>query len=165
MKRLGESKDLVHVGFEIGLLMKGIDGILEIIGGFLLLFLSPARLNGIMRLLTQHELSEDPKDKVANLLLFYSHSFSISAQHFGVTYLLSHGLVKCLLIFLLWQKKLFAYPLSILSLLLFIAYQAYRYSISQSAFLVVLSILDIVMVVLTVLEYGKVKQQKKWGHK
>ena len=165
MKRLGESKDLVHVGFEIGLLMKGIDGILEIIGGFLLLFLSPARLNGIMRLLTQHELSEDPKDKVANLLLFYSHSFSISAQHFGVTYLLSHGLVKCLLIFLLWQKRLFAYPLSILSLLLFIAYQAYRYSISQSAFLVVLSILDIVMVVLTVLEYGKVKQQKKWGHK
>ncbi len=165
MKKLRESKDLVHIGFEIGLLMKGIDGILEIIGGILLLFLSPVRLNSIMRLLTQHELSDDPKDKVANLLLSYSHSFSISTQHFGVTYLLSHGLVKCLLIFLLWQKKLFAYPLTILSLLLFIAYQAYRYLYSQSAFLIVLSVLDIVMVVLTVLEYKKVKLQRKWGHK
>ena len=164
MERGSESKHLVHVGFEIGLLMKGIDGILEIIGGFLLLFLSPARLNGIMRFLTQHELSEDPKDKVANLLLLYSHSFSISAQHFGVTYLLSHGIIKCLLIFLLWQKKLFAYPLSILSLILFITYQVYRYSISQSAFLIVLSVLDIVMVVLTVLEYKNVKLQRKWGH-
>ena len=154
-------KELVHVGFEVGLLVKGIDGILEIIGGFLLMFLSPVRLNSIMRVLTQHELSEDPKDTVANFLLTYGHSFSISAQNFGVVYLFSHGIVKCVLIYLLWQKKLFAYPLSILSLLLFVAYQMYRYSIHQSAFLIILSIFDIIMVWLTVMEYRKVRIQQK----
>jgi|SRR5450756_212356 len=164
MGKLKKFKDLVHVGFEVGLLMKGIDGILKIIGGFLLVFLSPARLNGIMRILTQHELSEDPKDRVANFLLTYGHSFSISAQNFGVFYLFSHGVVKCVLIYLLWQKKLFAYPLSILSLLLFVAYQMYRYSINRSAFLIILSIFDIIMVWLTVLEYKKVRMQRKIRH-
>ena len=59
-------KDIVHVSFEIGLLIKGIDGILEIAGGFLLLYLNPNRMVRLIAVLTQHELSEDPKDLVAN---------------------------------------------------------------------------------------------------
>lgn len=58
--------------------MKGINGILEVIGGILLLFLSPERLNKIIRFITQNELSEDPNDFVMNHLVTLSQSFSIS---------------------------------------------------------------------------------------
>lgn len=91
-------KNIVHVSFEIGLLIKGIDGILEITGGFLLLYLNPNRMSHLIAVLTQHELSEDPKDLVANALIHFSHGFSISSQAFGVFYVISHGVIKCILI-------------------------------------------------------------------
>lgn len=93
-----KKKDMVHVSFEIGLMMKGIDSILEIVGGFLLLYLNPNRMSRLITVLTQHELSEDPKDLIATALIHFSQSFSISVQTFGVFYLLSHGAVKCILV-------------------------------------------------------------------
>lgn len=150
-------KNYLHIGFEIGLLWKGIDSLFEIIGGVLLMFLNPDRLNRLIAFFTYHELSEDPRDKIANLLVSLGSSFSISTQSFGVFYLISHGIIKCLLIFFLWRTKLWAYPISILSLILFIAYQIYRYSISQSVFLIVLTILDMVMILLTYVEYRRMR--------
>jgi Predicted membrane protein len=152
-----KQKNLVHVSFEIGLILKGIHGLMEIIGGILLLFLNPNRLNWLTRFLTQHEISEDPNDKVANFLLTLSSSFSINTQHFAVFYLMSHGIIKCILIFLLWRKKLWAYPLTIVFFIIFIAYQLYRYTFTQSIFLILLTILDTIMIALTYFEYKRIK--------
>ncbi|OCZ49825.1 DUF2127 domain-containing protein [Dehalobacter sp. TeCB1] len=152
-------REIFHISFEIGLLLKGLDSLLEIIGGIFLIFLTPDRLNWLIRLLTQHELSEDPQDKFSNLLVTLGHSFSISTQDFGVFYLVSHGIIKSVLILLLWRKKLWAYPLAVLSLVLFIAYQIYRYTFSPSVFLILLTGLDIIMIFLTIMEYKRVKMQ------
>lgn len=161
MNRKSKNARLVHIGFELGLLIKGIDGLLEILGGVLLLYLNPARMSTAVRILTRHELSEDPRDLVANAMLRFSHSFSISAQSFGIFYLISHGVVKCALVFLLWKKKLWAYPLTILFLLLFIAYQIYRATIRPSAFLWLLTAFDAVMIVLTLMEYRNRKERPR----
>jgi uncharacterized membrane protein len=88
----------MHKGFEIGLLIKAIDGILEIIGGFLLVSLNPNRLNNLIVWLTQRELSEDPRDIVATSLVKLSAKFTINTQYFGVFYLISHGLIKVILV-------------------------------------------------------------------
>ncbi|MDD4716142.1 MAG: DUF2127 domain-containing protein [Oscillospiraceae bacterium] len=154
---VNEKKDIVHISFEIGLLLKGIHGLTEIVGGALMFFLTPNRVSALTRFLTKHELSEDPRDLVANFLLSLSSSFSISTQHFAVFYLMSHGIIKCILILLLWRRKLWAYPLAIVSLILFIAYQVYRYTFTQSVFLIMLSIFDAVMIALTWLEYKNLK--------
>lgn len=159
----GGKRSAVHIGFELGLLIKGIDGLLELLGGFLLMYLNPRRMGALVKALTQHELSEDPKDVVANAMIRLSHSFSLSAQSFGILYLMSHGAVKCVLVFLLWKKKLWAYPLTILSLLLFIAYQVYRYAIRPSAFLVLLTAFDVVMIALTFLEYRNIRAKPREG--
>lgn len=153
----GRKTSIVHVGFEVGLLIKGIDGLLEILGGFLLTYLNPERMGALVKALTRRELSEDPRDAVANAILRLSHSFSLSTQSFGILYLMSHGVIKCVLVFLLWKRKLWAYPLTILSLLLFIAYQVYRYAIRPSAFLLLLTVFDIVMIALTFAEYRRIK--------
>lgn len=41
--------------FDISVTLKGIDGAPELVGGVLLLILSPARLNALVRFLIQHE--------------------------------------------------------------------------------------------------------------
>lgn len=152
-----KQKDIVYISFNIGLLLKGIHGLTEIIGGALMFFLTPNRMNALTRFLTRHELSEDPRDLVANFIFNFSTSFSISTQHFAIFYLISHGIIKCVLILLLWRKKLWAYPLTIVSFILFIAYQIYRYSFTYSIFLILLSIFDAIMIVLTYLEYKRIK--------
>lgn len=152
-----KDKDIVHISFELGLIIKGIGGLLEIIGGFLFMYLNPNRVGRLVVFLTWHELSEDPKDLVANALIQFSHSFSVSTQAFGVFYLISHGIIKCVLVFLLWRKKLWAYPLTIASLFLFIAYQVYRYNVHASVYLLLLTTFDIIMIVLTFIEYKRMK--------
>lgn len=152
-----KSNDIFHVGFEIGLLLKGINGILEIMGGLVLLLMNPGRLNRLIYLLTHNELSEDPQDFFANLLVKLGHGFTIDTQYFGVFYFVSHGIVKCALIFLMWKKKLWAYPLAIAFFILFIIYQLYRYTLNHSVSLIVLTISDIVIIALTAIEYRRNK--------
>lgn len=162
MKGIGGGKmSIIHIGFEFGLLVKGIDGLLEFLGGFFLMYLNPERMGALVKMLTQHELSEDPRDVIANAMIRLSHSFSLSTQSFGILYLMSHGVIKCVLVLFLWKRKLWAYPLTILSLTLFISYQIYRYAIRPSAFLLLLTAFDIVMIVLTFIEYKRIKARLK----
>lgn len=156
MDRISQD-DALHKGFEAGILIKGIDASLEVIGGILLSFLNPSRLSGIIVTLTQHELSEDPRDVVANFVIRLGEKYSISSERFGVFYLMSHGLIRLILVILLWQKKAWSYPLTIVSLIFFMVYQLYRFSITHSVFLIVLTIFDVIMVMLTWTEYKRIK--------
>lgn len=156
-KKLSVNNNIFHKSFEIGILIKAIDGVFEIIGGILLIFLNPSRLSKLIAWLTQHELSEDPRDAVANFMIELSSKFTISTQNFGVFYLISHGMVKVILIILLWKRKVWAYPLTIVSLVLFIIYQIYRYTLNPSIGLVILTVFDIIMIILTFIEYRRIR--------
>jgi uncharacterized membrane protein len=148
---------IFHKGFKLGILMKAIDGALEVIGGVLLLFLSPVRLGRVIGWLTQHELSEDPKDIVANFLIRLGSKFTIGTQYFGVFYLVSHGTVKLVLVLLLWRRKVWAYPVTMIALSLFVAYQSYRYTLYHSTGLIFLTLLDVLVILLTFIEYKRIR--------
>ncbi len=92
----------------------------------------------LINALTQEELVEDPNDIFANYLRTSAHSFSISDQHFYAFYLLSHGVIKLFLVIGLLRNRLWAYPASLIVLGLFIAYQLYRFSDTQSVGLIAL---------------------------
>src|SRR5262249_52776543 len=89
-----ENLPLLDRIFDVSITLKGLDGVLEVIGAVLLLFLTPHRLNAIVAFLTQHELSEDPRDFLATHLLAYAQSFTASTALFLAVYLLSHGIIK-----------------------------------------------------------------------
>ena len=71
--------DLTDKAFRLSIFFKGIDAILEIMGGFLFLIINPAALNRLIIFLTQRELSEDPKDLIANQLTHLSQSLSLGS--------------------------------------------------------------------------------------
>src|SRR5258708_6832583 len=86
-------KDLLDRTFEVAIILKGLDGALEVFGGLLLLVITPATINRVIAALTQHELSEDPHDFIATHLLNTAHGLTRSAVLFGSIYLLAHGVV------------------------------------------------------------------------
>jgi uncharacterized membrane protein len=140
--------------FKIGLVLKGLDGILEVAGGILLLFLSPHAIQHLVRALTAHELSEDPHDLIARYLLHTTAHLNTGITIFGAIYLLSHGIAKIVLVALVLKDKLWAYPWLIVLLLAFIAYQLYRITVVRfSVGLTLLTIFDAFLVWLTWREY------------
>jgi len=165
-------KKYTHIGFEIGLLLKGIFAICEILCGFAVIFLTPGRLNRIIDFIVRNELNEDPGDFIMTHLVIFGSNFSIDTQRFWIFYLLSHGIVKLTVILLLWRKKIWAYPMSVAVFTGFIVYQIYHFMHSHSILLVILTILDIILIWLTVLEYNdarkknninKIKKETKEG--
>ncbi|MFF2028747.1 DUF2127 domain-containing protein [Arthrobacter sp. NPDC058192] len=143
--------------FRVILILKGLDGILELVGGILLLVVSPQQIGAMARALTQHELSEDPHDLVANALVQATGHLSGSASLFGAVYLLLHGLVKVVLVWAVLQDKLWAYPWMIGFLLVFIVYQSYKILVSFSWGMVLLTAFDAFIVWLTWREYRRHK--------
>ncbi|MEO7589049.1 MAG: DUF2127 domain-containing protein [Arachnia sp.] len=146
--------------FQISLLLKGLDGVLELIGGVLLLVVSPSRLDSVIRFLTQHELSEDPNDLIANALRQYTSTLSVSASLFGAVYLLLHGLVKIILVWAVLKDKLWAYPWMVAFLLVFIAYQSYQLVVGFTPGMALLTAFDIFIVWLTLHEYRAHKARR-----
>jgi len=141
--------------FEIGIILKGLDGILETIGGLLLLTVTPATINRLASWLTQHELSEDPHDFVASRLLGYAHGLTGSAVTFAAVYLLLHGITKIVLVAALLRNQIWAYPWMIAFLLIFIGYQLYRIVLSPTYAMIALTIFDAFIVWLTWREWRK----------
>jgi uncharacterized membrane protein len=157
------TKDLLDRTFEIGIILKGLDGLLELVGGALLLAMSPATINRIAVALTQHELSEDPHDLIATHLLGVSHGLTGSTVGFAAAYLLLHGTVKVVLVLALLRNKLWAYPWMIAFLVAFIAYQLYRIALHPTFGLSVLTIFDAAIVWLTWREYRKQRTARQHG--
>ena len=69
------------------------------------------------------------------------------------TLVLLHGVVKIVLVWAVLKEKLWAYPWMIAFLLVFIAYQLYRISVSFSWGMVLLTAFDIFIVWITWREY------------
>jgi uncharacterized membrane protein len=141
--------------FEIGIILKGLDGVLEAIGGVLLFAVTPATIDRLVASLTQHELSEDPNDFIASHLLGYAHGLTGSAVTFAAVYLLVHGIIKIVLVAALLRNQAWAYPWMIGFLLVFIGYQLYRVALSPTFGLTALTIFDALIVWLTWREWHR----------
>lgn len=160
--KLPESR--IHLIFVWSVLLKALNGVLEIIIGVAFLFTSA--LAGLVQTLLRGELIEDPSDLVANtiqnFLPFLTHS-----QYFIAVYLLSHGIIKIFLVVGLLRNKLWAYPAALIVFTLFIAYQLYRFTYTHSSWLILLTIFDLFVIWLTWHEYKilKLKQANEKGGK
>lgn len=139
--------------FEVGIWLKGLNALTEIIGGLLILLINKTSIILFALKITQNELSDDPKDFVANFIVNSISNFSSGSQIFFSTYLLLHGLVKIFLVINLLKNRLWAYPASVVGFGFFIIYQIYRYSFTHSVWLLALTVFDIIVVALIWHEY------------
>jgi uncharacterized membrane protein len=142
-------------------MLKGLHALLETVGGILLLKIAPQTVNRIVWTIVSQELSADPNDFVASHLLRMAESYAGKGRHFASLYLLSHGIVKLVLIVELLRNKLWAYPLMIVTLAIFVCYQIYRFALTHSVAMILLTLFDLVVMVLTWLEYREQRQRRK----
>jgi uncharacterized membrane protein len=148
----------IHQIFTISVLLKGAHALIECIGGLALALISTSAITELVNALTQEELIEDPNDFVAAQLLTLAQNFTVSTQYFYAFYLLSHGVIKVFLVIGLLRNKLWAYPVSLVVLGLFIVYQLYRFSYTHGFGLIVLTVFDVFVMGLIWHEYRLVRR-------
>jgi uncharacterized membrane protein len=150
-------QDLTDRAFRIGLIFKFLDGLLECIGGIFLLLVKPEQINSWAKNLTEGELSRDPHDFFANHILKTAHDLTGASLVFGALYLLSHGIVKIVLVIEVLRNHLWAYVALIVVTALFVVYQVYRIIDKFTLSLFLLTIFDLIIIYLTQKEYRRHK--------
>lgn len=157
--RRPEEATLRELVFRVGVFLKGLDGTLEFAGGIALWAVNPGWIVRVVGLLTQDEIAEDPHDLVANYLRHAAHHFSVANGHFMAIYLLGHGLVKIFVVVTLLRDKLWAYPVAISVFGGFVVYQLYRFALTYSLGLIVLTGIDLIVIWFIWLEYRAVRRR------
>lgn len=158
MKRI--FKKLIDNAFELGVLAKFLIGFFETMTGIFLAVSGKVLVNNIIIALTQQEISEDPKDFIANFLINAGRDLTSSAHLFAVIYLIFHGIVNIFLSVSLLKNKIWAYPWAIFGFSTFVIYQIFRYFHTYSPFLLVLTVFDIFIISVISLEYRNKKTKK-----
>jgi uncharacterized membrane protein len=143
----------IHQVFAISVSLKGLHALFEIAAGIALYLTSTETIVGWISNWSNREIAEERHDWIANQLLRFAETFSVAKHDFFAFYLLSHGIVKIVLVYGLLKEKLWAYPASFVVFGAFIAYQLYRYSFTHEISLILLSIFDLFVIALAVHEY------------
>ncbi len=144
-----------HNLFKFGLLVKGIDGVLGMMGGFVVLFIGTGTIIKVFNIVTRYELTEDPNDFIANSLIRFSANLSLDTKIFIAFYLIGYSLVKVVLVVGLWKNKKWAYPTAIIVMMLFVVYQLFGYYHTHSVSLAIFTIIDILIIYLIYTEYKR----------
>lgn len=139
--------------FELGIVLKGINGLWETASGFFILFVSKIALTNWFYLLARKELLEDPHDLFINFLARALGNLSLQAQAFAAYYVLIHGLLNIFLSIQLYRDKHWAYLVTISSMSVFVVYQIYRIILYHSLMLTILTVFDILFIALACREY------------
>jgi len=146
-----------HVLFQLSLLCKAVFAVAEILAGIGAYFVTQEFVFRVVDRLTRAELLQHPHDPIANYLYTSAQHFSLSTRNFTAAYLLSHGVIKLWLIVGLLRNKHGYYPLAIAVFGMFVVYQLYRFNLSHSLWLILITLVDLVVIALTWQEYRYVR--------
>jgi uncharacterized membrane protein len=152
---------MLHEGFRAAITLKGIDGLLEAIGGAILWFVKPSALNTIALKFLELDLPFDHHEFIMTHLYRATEHLADGGKHFASVYLLAHGLIKALLVTALWFDALWAYPATIFVFGVFCVYQLHRFVYTRSITLLLITFFDILIIWLTWREYREQKASRQ----
>lgn len=148
--------------FRCGIVLKGLHALLESTIGCVLFFTPVRTLNSVTwRLARLDLLSRNPHDFVGAHLRHMAAGITGTGRHFAAVYLLSHGLVKLILVIELLRNRLWAYPLMMAMLGIFVCYQSYRFVVTHSIAMILLTAFDLAVITLTAMEYREQLRVRK----
>lgn len=150
-------KFVQHEIFELGIALKGLNALVETIGGILLLFSSTTAMNSVVHTVARHALAGGVGHFLARHLMSNTQNISAASKTFAAVYLITHGAIKIGIVIALWLNKLWAYPVALFVFTGFVVYQVARYQHTHASWLLWLALFDAFVIYLTWHEYHEQK--------
>src|SRR4051812_27224381 len=91
--------------FYISLGIKAFDGVLQIVGGTLLLFLKPSQIDSHLQFLTVHAADNDADDVFFRSAANFFHHLTGGTLRFAAIYLIADAIIKLVLIYEVLHKR------------------------------------------------------------
>lgn len=152
--RSGPHRELVlDWVFLVGVLLKALDGLVELVVGIPALFITKVQLIALAHALTSGELAEDPHDLIANLILHEAGKLGAAALVIGGIYLVVHGVVKVAIVAALFVGSTRIYPWAVGALTVLLIVQIVDLTARFSVGVLLLSVLDAIIIALTLREW------------
>jgi uncharacterized membrane protein len=143
----------LHRLFGILVMLKGVDGAVDLVAGVALLLVRPGAIAAWTTAVTWRELSEDPQDFLATHLKSWGAGFGHGEQLLIAAYLLFHGAAKVTLAASLLLGKRWAYPAALAFLAVFVAYAGFRLAQGWSWLLAGAVLFDLATIALVAREW------------
>jgi len=151
------TNNLFEKVFRIGMEWRIFYGSLRLIFGLSLLRLIGTPLSDIFYTIMSHELIEDPADFIVQAVTPLLQHSSFTITYFLAGYLIFWGIIDILLSINLLKKRMWAFPVSIYLIGIFVLYEIYRFSHTHSRILAFIIIIDVILILIIRKEYNKLK--------
>ncbi|MGX7827117.1 DUF2127 domain-containing protein [Actinokineospora sp. 24-640] len=149
--------------FRLVVVLKGADGVAQVLGALLLAIVSPAVITGVANAVLTRDLIGDVDGALAHHVARAAHHFAEGGTRiFVIGYLLAHGLVKLVLAVAMLRGRAAAFPLAMVAMSAFIVFECARAVRTGSFALLVLAAFDLLVLVLVVREFAR-KQRLSSG--
>jgi uncharacterized membrane protein len=152
----------LEVVYRVGVVIKGIDGFLEVVAAFLLLF-APGVLHSVLRPLAV-ELGES-SHPIQNLAGYWAgtldHEIMVGTHVVLISFLIAHGTVKVVLAYCLFREFAWVYPYAVVVLGVFVAYEAYTVIRNPSIAVGLFMLLDLLILWLVWREWRQLRSEAK----
>lgn len=146
--------------YDIGVVLKGIDGAVELAVG-LLLWLAPGALAGLLGRAAD-DLAAEPSEfrhDLAEYIARLDHDLAYGPLTFVILFLILHGVVKLALVYCLLKKLYWAYPFALALLSLFLVYQVYALLTQPTVWMLIFTLLDVAIIYLVYREYREIRAE------
>ncbi|WP_424184534.1 DUF2127 domain-containing protein [Actinokineospora sp. G85] len=148
--------------FRLALVVKGADGGLQLLGALVLVAVPPSLISGVANAVTTRDLLGDHNGTLAHHLSKAAAEFADSGTRtFAIWYLLLHGVVKLGLVAALSRRVVGAFPVAVVVMAAFVAYEVVRAVRTGSVGLAVLAVLDVVVIGLVWRELTKLRREQR----
>lgn len=144
--------------YDIGVIIKGIDGAIEFLAG-LLLWISPRVVHLVLTAIAgeAREGKTATRHFIAGYVARLDSQLARSGLVFLIVFLVIHGAVKLALVYCLLRKIHRAYPIALAVLTAFLGYQIYALVTAPSIGFVIFTVLDAIIIYLVYREYRVIK--------
>lgn len=146
---------LFNAIYDFGIIVKGIDGFIELAAG-VLLWVSPSLAHSLL-MGVHNELLEGSAHHVQQYVAQYigrlDAQLAAAGLIFLIIFLISHGVIKLALVYALLKKIVQAYPVALVILGLFLVYQIYVFVREPTIGMALFSVLDAIIIGLVWREY------------
>jgi uncharacterized membrane protein len=150
--------------YYIGVSIKGVDGMLELVLGLALLVVPSLPHTALEAAASKASATTAP---IGRFISNYLEGLDGTLSHWGtglvIAYLVAHGAIKVLLVVCLLLRLHRVYPAAIAVLAAFLAYEIYLFCTGPGVTLGLFIVLDALIIYLVVREYRELKSRSKRG--
>ncbi len=144
--------------FRFGMFWRIGYGTVRFIVGLVLLRYIGTPLSDIFARTFRSEFFEEPREHFIHAVSPFAHHFSFEITYFLAIYLIFWGAIDVSLSIQLLRLKLWAFPLTMWLISLFVVYEVYRYTHTHSLILLGIIIIDLFLILLINGEFKRVKR-------